>query len=450
MAVATRPETRTQPRIGTDLASELGGSTMVVRLRAAFDTLAVAERIVPLDHHARAEAVERARRDFLVGTSEIREMLEARHDVRWRSSAVTYAEPAADVLAETTWRLHDVSAEPVVLHYEPLVASQAYAVTASRPVIDELRSLESVEEIHPNYVYDLPDLESDILAVDERLWYLGRIGAPEAWQRSRGKGVRIAVLDTGIDLTHRELSGVTPTAFAQWDRLGQAVADPKAHDTLGHGTAVASLLFGPSMGIAPEATLLVGLVAPRGLTTFVQMSQGIEWAARQGADIISMSVGRPGYRGELQPAIGFANGLNVLLVAAIGNSGPGLHRSPGDYKRALSVGATDDHDAVWENTGGGGIRSEGSIYIKPDIYAPGVGIRCPWLGGGYRDLSGTSLATPLVAGTAALLKSLMPRTSVDDLRQHILDSSAPISIPTALGGPAGRLLSADRAIGAIS
>jgi subtilisin family serine protease len=400
---------------------------------------------------ARREVVSREQEIFLGATRSIQEFLsERRLDASWLLPDVLAWEPFGhaddrDQAGTEQFRVPS-STGSGVLAYQPLAASRAYAVAATDDVIEGLRGLPEVAGVHPNYRYTLLRQE---LAAGPETWHLRRIGAEEAWQRSTGSGVRVAVLDTGVDFTLRELANVQQGGFAEFDRLGRQVPASRPHDTEVHGSFVTGLLCGATAGVAPGVTLLSAIIAPAGFTNFAQMASGIEWAAAQGADIISMSVGKSGYTGELEESIAFAARTNMLVVAAVGNSGAGKHSTPGDYAGVLSVGATNRSDGVWGNSGGGRIQGNGATYVKPDLYAPGVQVYSCVRGQPRTPADGTSLATPLVAGVAALVKQLAQTMPAEQLREHLLRNASTIQLPANLGGGSGLLVSASAAIAAI-
>ena len=357
------------------------------------------------------------------------------------------------------------SASPIesgIVEHQRLLPSRAYAVTATEDLIDELLGFEQVERIHPNYIYEISHPEDmDILSsqslssMDEQgPWSIERLGVRAAQELSDGDNIKVAVLDTGIDMTHPEFNAVNLAGFMEWDELG--VEKPSAiRDTHKHGTHVTGILCGANVGIATGIDLYVGLIAPRGWTTFAQINSGIDWATRNGVDILTMSVGKPGYQDEMEDFVEFATKEQVLMVAAIGNAGPGTHRSPGDYRAVLSVGATDRNDKAWVSKENPGQASAGTVinlgalsYRKPDIYAPGADIRSCVPKWDYKSSSGTSMAAPAVAGVAALVKSRKQSTPLVDLRNHLLASSDQITVPAALGGT-GLLVSAEKAVSTI-
>ncbi|MET8187747.1 S8 family serine peptidase [Streptomyces sp. NPDC005246] len=266
-----------------------------------------------------------------------------------------------------------------------------------------------------------------------KLWYDGKatvsldksvpqIGAPEAWAKGYdGKGVKVAVLDTGADLNNADIKSeiVGSQSFVN----GQTVQD--GH---GHGTHVASTIAGSGAnsggtykGVAPGADLLVGKVLSNsGQGADSSILAGMEWAVEQGADVVSMSLGGPDAPGEdvLTNAVNsLSASSNVLFVIAAGNSGPGESTlgTPGAADAALTVGAVDKSDALADFSSRG--PRLGDMAIKPEITAPGVDIVAARAAGttmgtpvdaNYTAAGGTSMATPHVAGSAAILKQRHP------------------------------------------
>jgi subtilisin family serine protease len=241
-------------------------------------------------------------------------------------------------------------------------------------------------------------------------WALAAIGVPSS--SLTGQGVSVAVLDTGVDLTHPDLVQHFPTA------AGTAVFVPdvdSVQDGHGHGTHCAGVIAGaavpqsgPRYAVAPDVTLLVGKVLDDQGSGFDDgIIEGIEWASQMGAGIISMSLGSARSPGTpyspLYERVGstlLAQG--TLLVAAAGNES---HRpsevapidNPAVCPSFMAIGAVDSSLAVgWFSCGNvDGVKDV-------DIVAPGVAIQSAWTGGGYQLESGTSMATPHVAAAAAL------------------------------------------------
>jgi subtilisin family serine protease len=148
-----------------------------------------------------------------------------------------------------------------------------------------------------------------------------------------------------------------------------------------------------------------------------------------GADVLSMSLGAAGQYQVFQTLTDRLLAAGVLPVFAIGNSGPGWADAPGNCVGAVSVGATMYSDAVASFSGGGHVTWNGQTYVKPEISAPGYGIPSTIPGGLYQTMSGTSMATPHVAGAAALLLEANPSLTVARLREVLMQTSLDLGRP---------------------
>ncbi|MFD0112494.1 S8 family serine peptidase [Streptomyces sp. NPDC058320] len=287
-----------------------------------------------------------------------------------------------------------------------------------------------------------------------------QIGAPEAWAAGYdGRGVKVAVLDTGVDQTHPDLAG----------RVGEARNFTDADDAVdhfGHGTHVASTVAGSgaasdgkNKGVAPGAELLVGKVLnDQGSGTDSWVLAGMDWAAHSGAKVVSMSLGTSAPSDGTDPLSEAVNQLTAdtgtLFVIAAGNTGPGAPTvgSPGSADAALTVGAVDKQDKLASFSSRG--PRLGDDALKPDIAAPGVNIVAAraadtsmgtpvdkW----YTSASGTSMATPHVAGAAAILAQAHPDWKAPQLKGALMSSakvldggafaegSGRVDVPAALG-----------------
>ncbi|MCF3123080.1 S8 family serine peptidase [Streptomyces arenae] len=265
----------------------------------------------------------------------------------------------------------------------------------------------------------------------EKVWLDGRveadlaqsneqIGTPEAWEAGlTGKGVKVAVLDTGVDAEHPDLKGRV-TASKSF------IAGEEVADRNGHGTHVASTVGGSGAasdgnkekGVAPGASLAVGKVlSDEGFGSESEIIAGMEWAAKDiDAKIVSMSLGSQEASDGTDPMAAAVNSLSeetgALFVVAAGNTGaPSSIGSPGAADSALTIGAVDSADEAAYFTSQG--PRAGDHALKPDLSAPGVDIlaaRSRLTGGDgfYTEMSGTSMATPHVAGVAALLAEKHP------------------------------------------
>ncbi|OKJ13662.1 S8 family serine peptidase [Kitasatospora sp. CB01950] len=267
-----------------------------------------------------------------------------------------------------------------------------------------------------------------------------QIGAPAAWAAGLGgQGVKVAVLDTGIDDQHPDLAGQVD---ARRNFTGDTV-DEDVHDAVGHGTFVASEIAGTGKasggkerGVADQARLLVGKVLDDGGSgTDSQIIAGMQWAADSGADVVSMSLGSPEPSDCTDPmsvaAQRIAEQSKALFVVAAGNLGSYQSvSSPGCAPAVLTVGAVDAKDGTAAFSSHGSVT--GAHTLKPEIAAPGVDVKGAAAGGrgvyAYTSMSGTSMATPLVAGSAALVKQRHPEWSAAQLKAALV-SSALATVP---------------------
>ena len=289
---------------------------------------------------------------------------------------------------------------------------------------------------------------------------VAQIRAPQAWAAGyNGTGTTVAVLDTGYDTTHPDLKGVV-TASANFS-TNETVADGN-----GHGTHVASTIAGTGAassgahgGVAPGAELLVGKVLDdSGMGEDSAVLAGMQWAVAQGADVVSMSLGGDASDGQdpLSRAVDELSATSdTLFVIAAGNTGwmgPSTVTSPGTADAALTVGAVDGSDTMAYFSSRG--PRLGDRAVKPDVTAPGVGIVAARAAGTslgvpeddfYTSLEGTSMATPHVAGLAAILKQRHPTWDGERLKAAITASTVPVQGATAFDTGTGRV-DAERAI----
>ncbi|MEU9094826.1 S8 family serine peptidase [Streptomyces sp. NPDC048428] len=265
-----------------------------------------------------------------------------------------------------------------------------------------------------------------------------QIGAPAAWAAGYdGKGVKVAVLDTGVDATHPDLS----------DRIDETRNFSDAADTVdrfGHGTHVASTIAGSGAaaggkykGVAPGTRLLIGKVlGDNGSGTESGVMAGMEWAAHSGAKVVSMSLGSNTFTDGTDPMSQALNALTeetgVLFVVAAGNVGPNPSTvgTPGAADAALTVAAVDKQDRIASFSSRG--PRFGDNALKPDIAAPGVDIVAARAAGTsmgtpvdtyYTSANGTSMATPHVSGAAAIIAQEHPDWKAADIKGALMSSA---------------------------
>ncbi|KFL16674.1 S8 family peptidase [Geobacillus stearothermophilus] len=283
------------------------------------------------------------------------------------------------------------------------------------------RTLPTVEYCEPNYIYMQNDLSRPVETPNDSFyaryqWNLPAIHTEAGWTLSRGKQtVPVAIIDSGVDLTHPDLIR----------RLGpgyNVLADDRSpNDENGHGTHVAGIIASQpnnDEGVAGitwfNPIMAVKALNADGYGTSIDVAKGIRWAVDHGAKVINLSLGNYQPSSVLEEAIRYADAHDVVLVAASGNDSTSQPSFPAAYPEVISVGAVDPDlsYALYSNYG---------EYI--DVVAPGTNIASTFAGHQYAALSGTSMAAPHVAALAALIRSVNPRLSNDEVRSIILESA---------------------------
>ncbi|BCJ71723.1 serine protease [Catellatospora sp. IY07-71] len=277
------------------------------------------------------------------------------------------------------------------------------------------------------------------------------IGAPAAWSAGYdGAGVTVAVLDTGIDGTHPDFAGRITA------RQNFTEGEEDDRDLVGHGTHVASTIAGSGAGsggkykgVAPAASLLDGKVCVEGGCLESWIVAGMQWAAESGADVVNMSLGGMNTP-DVDPVEQAVNDLTAqhgtLFVIAAGNSGADeTVSSPATAEAALAVAAFTKSDELAEFSSRG--PSADGWAVKPEIAAPGQDIvaargKDGFLGTPgelYMPLSGTSMATPHVAGAAALLTQVHPQWTPAQRKAALMAAARPVSGIGVFAQGAGRV-----------
>ena len=308
-----------------------------------------------------------------------------------------------------------VRAEGGTVHRSLQLVSVVSA-TLSEAAIQKLRA-------RPEVAY----VEDDVVlqAFGQTLaWGVNRIDADLVWPAGNtGKGVKVAILDTGIDPTHPDLGLAGGVNFVGATRDGSTNPIDWT-DGHGHGTHVAGIVAARNntigvVGVAPEASLYAVKVLSNGGTGYTSdVIQGLDWCAANGIQVASMSLGGGGTT-SLQAACDRAFAKGVVLVAAAGNSsGPVAY--PAAYSSVIAVSATDSRD----------LRASFSNY-GPQIAlaAPGVSIYSTYRGGTYTYMSGTSMACPHVSGAAALVWA-SGATSAQAVRDRLTGAAEDLGTPS--------------------
>lgn len=269
---------------------------------------------------------------------------------------------------------------------------------------------------------------------DNLTWGLKQLEIPQLWQKTKGQDINVAVLDTGVYAAHSALKDRVKD-FIVIDPLGRRIKSEPAFDCGQHGTHVCGTIAGGqttegiSIGVAPQANLFVAGVLI-GDATLRTLMEGIAWAIEKGADIINMSLGLNYYEPLFAEILEILlNQYGILPVVAIGNENHGNSSSPGNAYNAFSVGAVEKIESsnvdVSFFSSGASLVFPGQpnhLVTKPDIVAPGSQIyscipptKGPEGTYEYNFMDGTSMATPHVAGVAALLMAANPTAPVTDI-----------------------------------
>lgn len=281
----------------------------------------------------------------------------------------------------------------------------------------ELGNISGVGYIEPDYpVQALDTIPNDPSFPAQ--YGLAAIRAPQGWDLSTGSpAVTIAILDSGVDLSHPELVGKIAQGY---DFVNN---DNNPQDDYGHGTHVAGIaaaLGNNGLGVAGVSwgaqIMPVKVLNSFGQGSSSKVAAGIVWAADHGVQIINMSLGGSNYSQILQDAVDYAAGNNVLLIASSGNTNANFVLYPARFPQVIAVAATNtsNQHASFSNYG-----------TEIDIAAPGDNILSLWLGGGYSTFSGTSMAASYVSGLAAVMFGY--DNNAGTVRQHLEETALDIS-----------------------
>ena len=231
-----------------------------------------------------------------------------------------------------------------------------------------------------------PDADTEIP------WGVKRVNAAGAWNFTEGAGVKVAVIDTGVDYNHPDLAANYKGGYNTIITTAPPL-DDHGHGTHVSGTIAAIRNASGVVGVAPRASLYgVKVLDKNGSGSYSNVMAGIEWAAQNGMQVINMSLGGGGANAAMQKVMTAAYNAGVTIVCAAGNDS-GAVNYPAKYVESIAVSASDSADKL------ASLSSKGPEIA---VIAPGVSIYSTAKGGGYRNMSGTSMACPHVAGLAAL------------------------------------------------
>ena len=338
------------------------------------------------------------------------------------------------------------------------------AVTATKEVAEKIAGFEEVEKILPNETRTLfkPETkdaktpESEIANVE---WNVERVNAPETWEMGiDGSGTVVASIDTGVQWDHpalkenyRGYDAANNEVDHDFNWFDATAGESEPYDDLGHGTHVTGTMVGSEtdssnqVGVAPGAEFISVKAFTAAGGTDADLLEAAEWIlaptdsegnarADLAPDVVNNSWGGgPGLDEWYRDVVINWRAAEIFPEFSAGNTGlgnpggPGSVATPANYPESFATGATDSDDNLAD------FSLEGpSPYdeIKPDISAPGVGIRSSLPGDGYGAMSGTSMAGPAVAGVAALLRQVDSSISVDEMEQVLMDTAIPLTNDT--------------------
>jgi thermitase len=291
-------------------------------------------------------------------------------------------------------------------------------------ILSSLKKEHIITYAEPDYIYryDSQDEQKDsstsaaiISTVAKQQWNLIQIHAFEAWNMSRGTGVKVGIIDSGFEIDHPALAG---KILDTQDFSGEN----SLKDIIGHGTRVAAIIAGTSstsdgaIGVCPDCQLLLAKLGAN--ISSATVAKAIMWATKKGAKVINLSVITEGYSNLTKEAINYAWDKGVVIVAAAGNGGTSQQAYPAAYNNAVAVAAVDENDekASFSNFGD---------WVM--IAAPGVNIYTSQKNGLYGYTSGTSISSPIVAGVAGLIWASKYGTSNQAVVQRLCNTADKIN-----------------------
>ena len=298
-----------------------------------------------------------------------------------------------------------------IVDLPPNASETAVAMTLARH--PQLKTAELDMRVSPAMTPNDPYMGSE--------WHLARINAPQAWDTAQGAGIKIAILDTGIDASHPDLAGRMVPGWNFYD--GNAdTSDVHGHGTAVAGAAAAALNNGIGVAaVAGQAQLMpVRIADPNAYAYWSTVAQGLSWAADQGARVANISYSGVAGSASVQSSADYLRSKGGLVVVAAGNNGIDEGITP--TASMIPVSATNETDAKtsWSSYGN---------FVA--LAAPGQNIWTTQRGGSYGAWWGTSLASPVVAGTVALLMSARPTLSGSAIQNALFTTAVDL-------GTAGR------------
>lgn len=347
------------------------------------------------------------------------------------------------------------------------------------PVKDltKLSSMETLEYVHADTVVKLIApiggrwLAPGQMREEPQFTYgLQKITIPEfraAKPDALGQGIRVGVIDTGIDAKHPDLAGKV-VAFADLVSKKTEPYDDQGHGTHVSGTIAGGTASGTAIGVAPQVKFITAkFLDANGSGSFSNAVLAMQWVVDpdgkpetdDGAMLVSNSWGGGNPSAKEDPkdnamckAVDSWVKLGVMPIFAAGNSGPGAKtvNLPGGCPNAFTIGATDSADKIASFSSRGPAVWKTGSFVKPDVLAPGVKVKSSMPGNKYAELSGTSMATPHIAGVVALMYQLQPKLTVDQLANALKSTAVKVGDdPNTYGSGRVDTLKAAQALGLV-
>ncbi len=332
-----------------------------------------------------------------------------------------------------------------VSDYSSFWVFNGFSVTADAATIQEIAALPDVYSVTPDGI-DITTVSSADLALSNPEPNINLINAPSLWALGyTGQGTVIANVDSGVDLTHPELSARWRGGTNSWfDPFGQHPNSPI--DLSGHGTWTMGVMLGgdaggTSIGVAPGAQWIAARIFnDQGSSTATAIHQAYQWlldpdndpTTADAPDVVnnSWAFSAPGCNLEFEPDLQAMRAAGLLPVFAAGNYGPSASTSasPANNPSAFAVGAITNSNSIYSLSSRGPSTCGGSTGVFPELVAPGVNINTTDLNASYTIQSGTSLSAPHVAGGLALLLSAYPNLSASQQENALIASAADLGI----------------------
>ena len=275
-------------------------------------------------------------------------------------------------------------------------------------------------KVYSDCTFKVPQIKSSKKQTKQLIpWGIKEIKADAAWKMSTGKHVKVAVLDSGIDYKHPDLRKNIKEGFNAIDHTKVPI------DDYGHGTHVSGILGAVNnnkgiVGVSPDVNIYpVKVLDETGTGTISDVADGIEWCIKNKIQIINMSFGISEDMPLLHDSIIKAQNAGIIIVAASGNQGGEQVDYPAAYNEVISVSAIDEKDSIADFCPKG----------KVDFCAPGVDVYSTYPNSSYEYLSGTSMSTPFITGTIALILENHPKYTTKDVINKLTSTSNDLGAP---------------------